>query len=562
MDSNQRKRLTLVGVALCFVTFLIVGRLLSYQVAPPFDPDPIGGGQAYIKAEPERGTIYDRNGAVLVANSADYEVDAFPDMVDKSQVDEMATDLAPILQKNRYEILQTLTSDAPFVILAKHLPEEAADVLRTLSYNGIQIEAMPKRYYPQGKMLCHTLGYADFERDLWSGLERYYQQELAGEGVSTTGNISPLAVQQSVIARDGNDLVLTIDRTIQFIVEEHLERGLREYGAQSGTIIVMNPHTGAILALANSPCFNPANYFEERGDISPNPAVSQVYEPGSVMKLVTMAAALDSGTVTPQSTYYDSGSIEVGGHTTRNWDGSAPGLTDMTTLLARSLNVGAATLAVWMGQDTFYKYFQDFSFGRPTGIDLAQETGGLLPLPGDDIWTEAQLATNAYGQGLAVTPLQMIASVSALANDGYLMQPYIVQKNGSFTHRPTILSHPVSRETAEQVTTMAITAVAKEVPAALVDGYTVAGKTGTAQIPENGVYLPDDVIGSFIGWLPADAPEIIILVKLDRPKSAPWGSLTAAPLFADLAQELVILLDIPPDNVRLRADVMAARLRN
>jgi cell division protein FtsI/penicillin-binding protein 2 len=191
------------------------------------------------------------------------------------------------------------------------------------------------------------------------------------------------------------------------------------------------------------------------------------------------------------------------------------------------------------------------------------EAAGQMPLPGDASWTESFLATNAYGQGLATTPLQMLTSVAAIANQGYLMQPYIVEEirssNGVFQHQPAVVSRPISPETANQLTAMAITAVAREVLEAQVEGYTVAGKTGTAQIAENGIYLPDDVIGSFIGWLPADDPEIIVLVKLDRPKSAPWGSQTAAPLFADLIEELVVLMDIPPDNVRLRADVMAAR---
>jgi cell division protein FtsI/penicillin-binding protein 2 len=235
----------------------------------------------------------------------------------------------------------------------------------------------------------------------------------------------------------------------------------------------------------------------------------------------------------------------------------------MTTLLSRSLNVGAATLATWMGTDTFYDYFQRFGFGRPTGIDVMAEATGQMPLPGDTYWTESFLATNAYGQGLATTPLQMITAIAAIANKGDLMQPYIVQEihgeNGDFKHQPSVVSRPISAETANQLTAMAITAVAREVFEAQVEGYTVAGKTGTAQIAENGIYLPDDIIGSFIGWLPADDPEIVVLVKLDRPTSAPWGSQTAAPLFAELTQELVVLLDIPPDNVRLRADVLAVR---
>jgi cell division protein FtsI/penicillin-binding protein 2 len=219
-----------------------------------------------------------------------------------------------------------------------------------------------------------------------------------------------------------------------------------------------------------------------------------------------------------------------------------------------------------MGPEAYYDSLQRFGFGRPTGIDVMAESSGLMPLPGSTSWTDSFLATNAYGQGLAVTPLQMITAVSALANGGEIMQPYLVQEinNGSevYEHTPTVLSRPISEETARQVTQMAITAVSSEVPEAQIPGYTIAGKTGTAQIAENGIYLPDDVVGSFIGWLPADNPEIIIMVKIDRPKSAPWGSMTAAPVFADLASELVVLLGIPPDDVRLQADVLAARQEN
>ncbi|MGH2537609.1 MAG: peptidoglycan D,D-transpeptidase FtsI family protein, partial [Candidatus Promineifilaceae bacterium] len=294
-----------------------------------------------------------------------------------------------------------------------------------------------------------------------------------------------------------------------------------------------------------------------------NPAVTKQYEPGSVMKLITMAAALDSGTVTPQSTYYDSGVIVLGGWPIYNWDHSARGTMDMTGLLANSLNVGAATIASWMGQEAFYTYFQRFGFGRPTGIDLMAEASGMLPLPNSENWTETNLGTNAFGQGMAVTPLQMISSVSALANDGYLMRPYLVQEKHAggkvYVHEPEVISRPVSEQTADQMTAMAINAVRTEIFGAQVEGYTLAGKTGTAQIPENGIYHPEATIASFIGWLPADAPELIVLIKLDRPSASPWGSTTAAPTFAELATDLVALLDIPPDAIRLQGDVLAVR---
>jgi cell division protein FtsI (penicillin-binding protein 3) len=561
MNSSQQRRMWVVIIGLAFFAVVIIGRLVAFQVIQGAEWASRAGDEVLVVARPDRGAIYDRNGAVLAANGADYQISAAPNLV--TNPDETATSLASILQQPRYEVLARLESNQPFVMLAGRVSPDVADLVQELPYSGLQVDPLPRRFYPQGDLLCHVLGYVDFDGNGGAGLEGYYQRELAGEAASATINISPLTVQQSVIAREGADLVLTIDRTVQYTVERHLKEAMREYGAVGGTIIVMNPRTGAILAMASAPCYSPYTFFDTDERLLLNPATSQQYEPGSVMKLITMAAALDSGTVTPQSTYYDAGVLEVGGHRTVNWDRSAPGTVDMTTLLSRSLNVGAATLATWMGPEVFYDYYRRFGFGRPTGIDLMAEERGIMPLPGSELWTESFLATNSYGQSLAVTPLQMVSSVAALANDGYLMQPYLVQEihssNGVFVHTPTVSSRPISPETAHIVTTMAVTAVSREVYEGQVEGYTVAGKTGTAQIAENGIYLPNDTIASFIGWLPADDPEIIAIVKLDRPKASPWGSTTAAPAFARLANELVVLLDIPPDNVRLRADIMAAR---
>ena len=561
MNSSQKRRMWIVVVALIFAALIIVGRLVAFQVVQGPEWAERSGDEILVVAKPERGSIYDRNGAVLAANTADYQIGVSPRLV--TEPEELATALAPILEQSRYEILGVLQSDQSFAMLSGRVSTEVADLVRALPYEGLQIDPLPRRFYPQDDMLCHTLGYVDFDGNGGSGLEGYYQRELAGEAASAVVNISPLTSQQSVIAHEGADLVLTIDRSLQYVVEEHLRNALQEYRAVSGSIIVMNPKTGAILAMASAPCYSPSDFYDADPTLLLNPAVSKQHEPGSVMKLITMASALDSGVVTPNSTYYDAGVIEVGGHQTYNWDRSAPGTTDMTTLLARSLNVGAATLSTMMGPDVYYDYLQRFGFGRPTGVDLMSEAGGQMPLPGDAFWTESFLATNAYGQGIAVTPLQMITAVSALANGGVMMQPYLVQEihgeNGTFVHEPTVLGRPISAEVADQVTAMATTAVAREVFEAQIDGYTIAGKTGTAQIAENGIYLPDDIIGSFIGWLPAENPELIVYVKLDRPQTAPWGSQTAAPAFADLADELVVMLNVPPDSVRLQADVMAAR---
>ncbi len=557
MSNSQIRRMWVVALGLSFAALVVVGRLFAFQMFQGEEFKEILIKELPVTDQPERGVIYDRNGAILAVDRWDYRVAVSPSIISDSE--ELASELAPILQIPRSQLLYDMESPYMYVVLAPRVTSDVADAIRELEYaDEVQLDPLPRRFYPQDQLMCHVLGYVNYDNIGGAGVEGEYQSELAGEAASDTVSISPLREQKSVIAREGSDLVLTIDRNIQYVVERHLKEALVEHGAVSGSIIVMNPRTGAILAMAAEPCYSPNEVLEIPEGATFNPLVSAAYEPGSVMKLITMAAALDSGTVTPQTTYVDNGAIEVGGHISYNWDRGAHGTVDMTTLLARSLNVGAATIATWMGPTTFYDYYQRFGFGRPTNIDIMSEAEGLMPLPGGSDWQESFLATNSYGQALAVTPLQMISSVSALANGGVLMQPYVVAeiRDGDDVrrHEPTPAGQVISAETAAQMTAMATVAVQQEVQEALVEGYTVAGKTGTAQIAEPFGYHPTDVIGSFIGWLPADDPQMIVFVKLDRPTSAPWGSMTAAPVFSKLAKELVVLLDIPPDAIRLQAN--------
>ncbi|MBP7998253.1 MAG: penicillin-binding protein 2 [Chloroflexi bacterium] len=567
MNAEQIRRLWMVIIGIGFAALIIVGRLIAFQAVQ--GPEWAAQGERLhilqVQDQPNRGIIYDRNGAVLAANSSDYQIGVSPNLV--LDAEQMATTLAPYLNIPRYELLDKLNSEQPYELLAGRVTPQVADAIRGLGYEeqGLQIEPIPRRIYPQGQLLCHVLGYTTFDGLGSAGVEGYYQNELAGEAASAFVNISPLTEQPEVIAREGDSMVLTIDRSIQYLVEQTLQGAILEHGAQDGTIIVMDPRSGAILAMASTPCFDPNTYYQVADpSVFLNPATGKQYEPGSVMKLVTMAAALDSGTVTPQTTYYDSGMLQVGGVQVFNWDRGGYGETDMTTLLINSLNVGAATIATWMGPETFYTYLDRFGFGRPTGIDLMAEASGVMNHPGDELWTEAEIATNSFGQGLAVTPLQMVSAVSAIANNGVMMQPYLVQERQSangelFVHQPTVLSRPISAETAQILSTMAVSVVARGLDAATVEGYTVAGKSGTAQIPVNGIYDPVNVIASFIGWLPADNPELLVFVILNKPTSAYWGSQTAAPVFSQLVSELVVMLDIPPDTIRLQAEIAAAR---
>ena len=413
--------------------------------------------------------------------------------------------------------------------------------------------------------MCHVLGYVDYDGQGNGGVEAWWDTTLAGQAVLREYDYAPVIPRNEVAAREGADLVLTIDRSIQATVERHLQEAIREYGAKGGEIVVMNPKTGEILAMADTNCYDPYTYFEipaEQNDIFNNPAITNMYEPGSVMKLVTMAIGLDSGTVTPGTIYQDSGVIIRGGIQIQNAEQRAYGPIDMTGVLVNSVNTATAWVSTLVGPEKYYTYMDRFGFGHVTEIDIAQEASGYVSEPGNVAWTEASLATSGFGQGVSVTPLQMLVAISAIANGGQEMQPHVVrevrQADGTIEKiEPQVISNPITQETAQIVTTMAIKVAANyrlEVP-----GYTIAGKTGTAQIPvvkevdgeTIGFYNPTDTIASFVGWLPADDPAFSVIVKLDVPTVSEWGSETAAPAFVKLAKELVVLLDVPPDSVRL-----------
>lgn len=552
VDIRQSRRIwAILGIMIVGVV-VVTMRLFLFAVVQRDDlrQDGILLREYAKPVPPQRGFIFDRSGSVLAAPGNDYRIGVSPPLLYDARG--LATDLAPILLRPRSELLAAIQVNKPYVLLEGRVSAEIAGEIEALDYYGVEIEPLPRRLYPQGELMCHALGYVDFENNGGGGLEAYYQTELAGLAGSNRSSANPNVPRFLQAAERGVDLALTVDVTIQRTVERHLRQALETYKAEAGTIVVMEPQTGAILAMASLPCFDPSRFFDTSYELFLNPAISRQYEPGSVMKLVTMATALDSGTVTPGTTYVDTGEYVLGESTITNSDFSAPGVTDMTTIIVRSLNVGTATIASWMDPDEFYSYMERFGFGQVTGVDLLAESPGTMLRPGHPLWTPIDIATNSFGQGLAVTPLQMLSAVAAIANGGEQMRPYIVQErrlpNGDvFVTEPEVMSRPISRQAADQVTAMAIQAVGQ----AEVYGYTSAGKTGTAQIPEGGVYHPTDTIASYVGWLPAEAPQIAILIKLDRPETSPWGSQTAAPAFARLANELVLLLDIPPDSIRI-----------
>jgi cell division protein FtsI/penicillin-binding protein 2 len=349
---------------------------------------------------------------------------------------------------------------------------------------------------------------------------------------------------------------------VQWIAEDELQRAMSLYKAKAGTIIVMDPMTGEVLAMANAPAFDPNEFNKAEPSALINPAVNAQYEPGSVFKIITAAAALDAGVITPTQKLTDTGSIAVGQRVILNSDRAGYGQVDMTEALARSLNVITAQWALALGQRQFYQYVERFGFGKVTEIDLAGEIYGLVKKPGMENWSPADLGTNSFGQGLAVTPIQMANATAAIANGGKLMRPHVVKArvlDGRVQMtEPTVLGVAIRPETAKELTDILVAVVEQGNQAAGVPGYRVAGKSGTAQIPTEQGYTEDDTIVTFTGFAPADDPRFVILVKLERPDPSisRWAGYTAAPTFAQVASRLFDYYSIPPDNIRLGIDAL------
>lgn len=537
------------------------------------------------QAETPRGSIVDRNGALLVADRYFYEVSVNPmHLTNDQQRQELAESLerlAGIPAAQTFDLLRTYT-DRYFLRLAPSISLEAghrileertrlADESPMHPLFQVTLTQTPQRYYPEKNLAAHVVGIvAMLDKATWLrgvyGVEGYYESFLRErDGVGLTSKTRapfstlPGDVQRFLPSVAERDLVLTIDRSVQWIAEEELANALDLYKAKSGTIIVMDPKTGEILAMANAPTFDPNDFAKSDVSALINSAVNAQYEPGSVFKIITAAAALDTGVVTPTQILTDTGSIAVGQRVILNSDRAGYGPVDMTEALARSLNVITAQWALLLGQRQFYQYVERFGFGKVTEIDLAGEIYGLVKKPGTRDWSTSDLGTNSFGQGLAVTPIQMANATAAIANGGKLMRPYVVKArilDGEVQYtEPTVLGTAIRAETAAMLNEILVKVVETGNPAAGVSGYRIAGKSGTAQIPTELGYTEDDTIVTFTGYAPADDPRFVILVKLERPDPAisRWAGYTAAPTFAQVARRLFQYYNIPPDTIRLGA---------
>lgn len=571
----QRWRFWFVAMVMLLLSSAIVARLVSYHVLLWGAGDSSG----YLAGgPPARGVIVDRKGTLLAGDHYLYEVSATANALtaanDRSEVARQLEALIGLPAASTRLALEE-NADKAFVQLAKRIPFEQGE--RILAYQAqlakeyeifplqqVFVTPVPIRYYPQGALASHILGFVNAERVGNYGLESYYDAWLLERGGAdfTTQpqhdlGVLPASVRRFVPSSADKDLVLTLDATIQWIVEDELQKAIEKYKALRGTIIVIEPKTGAILGMASWPKFDPNNYGSEQISSFLDPAISEQYEPGSVFKIITNAAGVDTGVITPTMVFTDSGTITVGGRVIFNSQRIGYGRITAVDAFARSLNVVTAQIAAKVGAKTFYEYVRRFGFGSATEVDLGGEVQGALKSPGNEEWSLSDLGTNSFGQGLAATPLQMVNAVASIANHGKLMRPYVVQER---VHRgkvlvtePTVIHTTMRPENAATLTEMMVQVVNIGNPLAAVDGYAIAGKSGTAQIPTRGGYLEDAVNATFVGFAPADDPRFAIIVKLEQPdpKITQWASYNAGPTFAQVAQRLFEYLNIPPDAIRL-----------
>jgi cell division protein FtsI/penicillin-binding protein 2 len=588
-------RFQIIGVCLSLFGLMVVLQMVNIQGNANVMQIRDESNQIYEfnseKITPERGAIYDRWGSLLAGNKEVYEVGVELKTVNSLGNEEtIANVLSSVLGLEYQEVLDrvNLTYDPAnnqvYVVVADFISPAKIEQLRSIQddyaklyanqskksdspqvLTGLSWTPHLQRTYPENYLASNVLGFyslLDIEKgEAHLGVEEKYNSLLRGTPIEIASPVDPNKIKEYVDVPPGSSLILTIDREIQASVEEILDQAVIDNGAQSGTIIVMDPKTGEIIAMASNPRLNP-NVYWEYGSNYYNRSIDITYEPGSVFKVLTMAIALDTKAVKPETEFTDTGSINIGGINIYNWDRAAWGVQDMTGCLQHSLNVCLAWVATEIGPDDFYSYLQNFGMGRKTNIDLAGEVTWPLSVPGDT-WVDADLGANSFGQGLAVTPIQMITAISAVANDGKMMSPHILKSvidNGQRRDSsPMIISKPISEETAHTLTNMLATSLEREASSALVPGYRLAGKTGTAEIAGPNGYTNEFTNASFVGWGPVDDPQFIVYIWIEKPSSSIWGSVVAAPVFSDVVSRLVVLMDIPPDDIRQQIENKLAK---
>jgi cell division protein FtsI/penicillin-binding protein 2 len=558
-------RLLLVCALFVGCALVLLWRLFTFQV---LDTDRYlqlaeDERHAEIPIIPTRGALLDTNGAPLAVSVRYDSVYVLGSLVGgNDKADRVAQTLSPVLEVPADQLRAAIdpTSGRP-VVLKSGVPSAVAAQVQSLALPGVYLDKEPVRQYPEGSLAAQILGFVGRDFSGLGGLELSYNDELAGTpGVidtekDTAGQEITPGRRLLTPPRQGSDLVLTLDRYVQRVAERLLNQAVLDNKASGGLILVMEPRTGNILAAANNPTYNLTAdqiYDPQQAGLYKSKIVTDQYEPGSTLKPLTMSSAIDHGIVTPDTTMNDAGVVSVGGATIHNWNGAANGTSTMTQILIHSSNVGMTWVSGKLGADLEYENFKRFGLGQLTGLRLPGEVAGTVRTNQDADWTRVDQATNSFGQGIAVTPVQLLQAESVFANDGQLVRPRLVRAirgpDGVVDLPPEVERQVISPQTAHSLLQMLV--AVDEQPDLIPDrvaGYRIAAKTGTADTPTNLGYNTALTIGSLVALFPADAPRFAVLIRIDGPERL-YGGLVAAPVLKDLAQELLTYYRVPPST--------------
>ncbi|MBI3333646.1 MAG: serine hydrolase [Candidatus Omnitrophica bacterium] len=554
MTAAQKTRVTLVIMGFLMIATSLWTRLLWIQVLHPNHWISIARRQhlQVLELPPVRGAVLDRHRRPLAVSIRLTSVFADPRHVKNPEG--VAQRLAPVLGRPAAELRGLLSQkDHGFVWLARRIPNQAAQRIRQMRLLGVDLVMEPQRVYPQGYLASHPVGFAGLDSQGLEGLELTYDRLLKGEAgwrwLSRDARRRPVGAWEAPMAapRDGLDLVLTLDTTIQFIAEEALDRAYRQHHAKGASIVVMDPRTGEILALANRPTFDPNRFSQAPPDVWRNRAVTDTFEPGSVFKIVTAAVALTKGAVRLDEKFFcENGAYPVGGHVLH--DHQPHGWLTFREVITHSSNIGTVKVAMRLGPDSIYQGIQAFGFGVPTGVGLPGEMGGVTKPPSQ--WSRPSITAIPIGQEVTVTAVQLAQGISVVANGGLLMRPWIVreilQPSSAVVQgmKPQVVRRVIPSEIARQLREI-LAGVIEEGTGkmAQVPGYRAAGKTGTAQkVEPSGVYSHSRFVASFIGFVPVENPLLTIVVILDEPHPLYFGGVVAAPVFREVATEALAYL--------------------
>lgn len=567
-----RKRLAFVLLTGFFVFLVLIFRLgyIQFALSDTLTEWAKNSWNREIPFEPKRGEIVDRNGVALATNMSAPTVYVVPRQV-KNPAD-TAEKLANVLNANVQDVYQQITKKSSMERLksGRKITNEKAKEVENLNLPGVYIAEDSKRYYPFGDYLSHVLGFTGIDNQGLTGLELSYDKELSGAKGSVQFYSTAKGERMKNMPDDfqepvnGYNLVLTIDSQIQTIMERELDNAEAKYNPDGLLAIAMNPNNGEILGMASRPNFDPSDFQNVAPEIyNRNIPIWSTYEPGSTFKIITLAAALEEGKVNLENDrFYDSGHVEVGGTQLHCWKRGGHGSQTFLEVVQNSCNPGFIEMGQRLGKDTLFKYIHNFGFGKKTGIDLEGEgTGILFPL---DKVGPVELATTAFGQGVSVTPIQQVAAVSAAINGGTLYQPYVAKqlvdpKTGEVVMKksPVAKRKVISEKTSEQIRYALESVVAQgSGKKAFIDGYRVGGKTGTAQKAQGGRYLENNYILSFIGFAPADDPQIVVYVAVDNPKNAiQFGGQVAAPIVGNIIEDSMRVLGVEQRKNQLEKKV-------